>query len=85
MHFKEEFFNLYKITCLQGTPQHREEDAPRFASIGRQNSRRLCRTGLLRLQEETMKQRSAAKVLETWHWMENRQVCVWIDNCYITQ
>ena len=32
-----------------------------------------------------MKQRSAGKMLETWRWMENRQVCVWIDNCYIKQ
>ena len=34
-----------------------------------------------------MKQRSAVKILETWRWMENRQVCVWIDNCkgYIKQ
>ena len=22
-------------------------------------------------------------MLKTWRWMENRQVCVWIDNCYI--
>ena len=32
-----------------------------------------------------MKQPSAGKMLETWRWMENRQVCVWIDNCYIQQ
>ena len=32
-----------------------------------------------------MKQRSAAKMLETWRWMVNRQVCVWINNCYIKQ
>ena len=32
-----------------------------------------------------MKQRSTAKMLETWRWMENRQVCVWIDHCYIKQ
>ena len=32
-----------------------------------------------------MKERSAGKILETWRWMENRQVCVWIDNCYIQQ
>ena len=32
-----------------------------------------------------MKQQSAGKMLETWCWMENRQVCVWIDNCYIKQ
>ena len=32
-----------------------------------------------------MKERSARKMLETWRWMENRQVCVWIDNCYIKQ
>ena len=84
-HFKEEFFNLYKILRLRCTPQHQDEDAPGFASIGRQNRRRLRRTGLLRLREETMKQRSAGKMLETWRWMENRQVCVWIDNCYIKQ
>ena len=41
-------------------------------------------TGLLRLREEILMQRSAGKMLETWRWMENRQVCVWIDNCYIT-
>ena len=32
-----------------------------------------------------MKQQSAGKMLETWRWMENRQVCVWINNCYIKQ
>ena len=32
-----------------------------------------------------MKERSARKMLETWRWMENRQVCVCIDNCYIKQ
>ena len=32
-----------------------------------------------------MKEQSAGKVLETWRWIENRQVCVWIDNCYIKQ
>ena len=32
-----------------------------------------------------MKEWSAGKMLETWQWMENRQVCVWIDNCYIKQ
>ena len=47
--FKEEFFNLYKILRLRCTPQHQDEDAPGFASIGRQNRRRLRRTGLLRL------------------------------------
>ena len=30
-----------------------------------------------------MKQRSAEKMLETWRRMENRQICVWIRNCYI--
>ena len=84
-HFKEEFFNLYKILRLQCTPQHQDEDAPGFASIGRQNRRWLRRTGLLRLREEIIKQRSTGKMLETWRWMENRQVCVWIDNCYIKQ
>ena len=103
-HFKEEFFNLYKIFSLAShqkapfsakslykilrlrcTPQHQDKDAPRFASIGRQNRRRLRRTGLLRLQEETMKQRSAAIMLETWRWTENQRVCVWIDTCYIKQ
>ena len=84
-HFKEEFFNLYKILRLRCTPQHQDEDAPGFASIGRQNRRRLRRSGLLRLREETMKQRSAGKMLETWRWMDNRQVCVWIDNCNIKQ
>ena len=29
-----------------------------------------------------MKERSARKMLETWRWMENQQVCVRIDNCY---
>ena len=56
-----------------------------FASIGRQNRRWLRRTGLLRLREEPIKERSAGKMLETWRWMENRHVCVWIDNCYIKQ
>ena len=84
-HFKEEFFNLHKILRLRCTPQHQDEDAPGFASIGRQNRRRLRRKGLLRLREETMKERSAGKMLETWRWMENRQVCVWIDNCCIKQ
>ena len=65
--------------------RHQDEDASGFAFIGRQNRRRLCRTGLLRLREETMKERSAGKMLETWRWMENRHVCVWIDNCYIKQ
>ena len=55
-HFKEEFFNLYKILRLRCTPQHQDEDAPGFAPIGRQNTRRLRRTGLLRLCEETMKE-----------------------------
>ena len=32
-----------------------------------------------------MKQRSAGKMLETWRWMENRQVSVWIDNYYLKQ
>ena len=32
-----------------------------------------------------MKERSAGMMLETWQWMENRQHCVWIDNCYIKQ
>ena len=84
-HFKEEFFNLHKILRLRCTPQQQDEDAPGFASMRRQNRRRLRRTGLLRLREETMKQRSAGKRLETWRWMENRQVCVWIDDCYIKQ
>ena len=35
-HFKEEFFNLYKILRLRCTPQHQDEDAPGFASTGRQ-------------------------------------------------
>ena len=82
-HFKEEFFNLYKILRLRCTPQHQDEDARGFASIGRQNRRRLHRTGPLRPRGETMKQWSAGKMLETWRWMENRQVCVWIDSCYI--
>ena len=83
--FKEEFFNLYKILRLRCTPQHQDEDAPGFASISRQNRRRLRKTGLLRFGEETMKERCAGKMLETWRWMENRQVRVWIDNCYIKQ
>ena len=32
-----------------------------------------------------MKQRSAGEMLEKWHWMENQQVGVWIDNGYIKQ
>ena len=76
MHFKEVFFDLYKIKRLWCTPQHQDKDAPAFVSIGRQNRRGLRRTGLLRLREETMKQKSAARMLETWHWMENGQVCV---------
>ena len=84
-HFKEEFFNLYKILRLRCTPAHQDKDPPAFASIGRQNRRRCRRTGLLRLREETMKQRSAGKMLETLYWIKNRQVCVWIDNCYIKQ
>ena len=75
-HFKEEFFNLYKILRLRCTLQHQDEDAPGFASIGGQNRRRLRSTGLLRLREETMKKRSAGKMLQTWRWMENRQVCI---------
>ena len=71
-HFKEEFFDLYKVLRLRCTPQHQDEDAPGFASIGRQNRRRLRRTGLLRLCERTMKEQSAGKELETWRWMENR-------------
>ena len=84
-HFKEELFNLYKILRLRCTPQHQDEDAPGLASISRQNRRRLHRTGLLRLREETMKERSAGRMLGTWRWMENRQVCFWIDTCYIKQ
>ena len=30
-----------------------------------------------------MKQRSAAKMLQTWRWMENGQVCISIDNFFI--
>ena len=82
---REEFFNLYKIMRLRCTTQHQDEDAPGFASIGRQNRCRLRRTGRVRLREETMKQQSTAKMLETWLWMQNRQVCVWIDNRYIKQ
>ena len=33
-HFKDEFFNLYKILRLRCTPQHQDDDAPGFASIG---------------------------------------------------
>ena len=84
-HFKEDLCNLYNILRLRCTPQHQDEDAPGFASIGRQNWRRLRRTGALRLREETMRQRSAGEMLETWRWMENRQVSVWINNCYIKQ
>ena len=84
-HFKEEFFNLYKILCLRCTPHYQDADAPGIASIGRRNRRRLRRTRLLRLREETMKEQSAGKMLETWRWMENRQVCLWMDNCYIKQ
>ena len=84
-HFKEKFFNLYKTLRLRCIPQDQDEDAPGFASIVRQNRRRLRRTGLLRLREESMKEQSAGKMLETWRWMENRQVCVWIDKCYIKQ
>ena len=32
-----------------------------------------------------MKEHSAGKMLETWRWKQNWQVCVWIDNCYIKQ
>ena len=70
-HFKEEFFSLYKILRLRCTPQHQDEDALGFASIRRQNRRRLRRTGLLWLREETMKQRCVGKMLATWRWMEN--------------
>ena len=77
INFKEEFFNLYKIWRLPCTPQHQDEDIPGFASISRQNRRQLRRTGLLRLREETIKERSAGKMLETWRWMETQQVCVW--------
>ena len=84
-HFKEEFFNLYETLRLRCTPQHQDEDAPGFASIGWQNRRWLRRTGLLRLREETMKERSAGKMLEPWRWMENWQVCVWIASCYSKQ
>ena len=69
--FKEEFCNLYKILRLLCTPQHQNKDASGFASIGRQNRRLLRRTGLLRLREETMKQSSARKMIETWRWMDN--------------
>ena len=64
-HFKEEFFSLYKVLRLRCTPQHQDEDAPGLASIGWQNRRRLRRTALLRLREETMKERSAGKMLQT--------------------
>ena len=84
-HFKEEFFNLYKIFRLRCKTQHQDEDAPGFASIVRQNKRRLRRTGLLQLREEPMKRRTAEKMLETWRCMDNRHVCVWIDNGYIKQ
>ena len=84
-HFKEEIFNLYNILRLRCIPQHQDQNARSFASIGRQNRRQLRRTGLLRLREETMKERSARTMLETSRPMENRQVCIWIDNCYIKQ
>ena len=58
-HVKEEFFILYDVLRLWCTSRHQDEDASGFASIGRQNRQRLRRTGLLRLREETMKQRSA--------------------------
>ena len=76
---------MYNILRLRCTPQHLDEGAPGFACIGRQNRLRLRRTGLLQLREETMKQRSAGKMLETWHWMGNWQVCARIKNCYIKQ
>ena len=82
-HFKEEFFNIYKILRLRCTAKHQDKDAAGFAAIGRPNRRPLRKTGLLRLREETMMQRSAEKMLETWRWIENRQVCIWIDGCYI--
>ena len=84
-HFKGAFFDLYNILRLRCTPQHQDDDAPGFASIGQQNRRRFRRTGLLRLPEETMKQRSARKMPETWRQMENRQVSIRIGNCYIKQ
>ena len=52
--------------------------------MGRQNRRQLRKTGLLRLREETMKHGSAGRMLETWRWID-RQVCIWINNCYIKQ
>ena len=36
-HFKEEFFNLYKILHLRGTSEQQDEDTPRFACVGRQD------------------------------------------------
>ena len=80
-----EFLNVYKILRLRCAPQHQDEDAPGLTSIGRQNTRRLRRTWLLWLREESLKEWSARKMLETRRWMENRQVCVWIQNCYILQ
>ena len=44
-HFKEEFFNLYKILRLRCTPQHHDEDAPGFVSIGRQDRRQCAGQG----------------------------------------
>ena len=43
------FTNLYKILRLRCRPQHQDQDAPGFASIQRQNRRRLRRKGRLRL------------------------------------
>ena len=32
-----------------------------------------------------MEQQSAGNMLETWRWMENQQVCIWMDNSYNKQ
>ena len=69
--------STYTKSCACGANPNTKMKTPRVLPLS------AGRTGLLRLREETMKQRSAGKMLETW--MENWQVCVWIDNCYIKQ
>ena len=62
-----------------------EKCTPSFAAIGRQGRRRPRRAGLLRLNEETLKESAPVKMLEKWERMEDRQVKVWTNNCYIQQ
>ena len=72
VHFQETLYNLYKILRLCCKPQHQDKDIPVFDALGCQDRCHLRRTSLLCLNEETIKQRSAAKMLSTLQCIERR-------------